>query len=293
MKHLPLYLIAAVLPWSLGAEQNEFKVVGSDLLQHALEKPFMEYAEGQEEWSVSLDLFGSIPALNQLEAGDADLAVVAIPDDSTKPSSEYQMVPFAFQVAMVVVNEVNPMEELNFSQLEGIYGINSEVNYARWNEIGLTGVWSNRPIQAMALNKNESVVFELFKYKALNRSPLKATVILATTEREIYDAMSSDAGTIAVVDRAPTGDGFKVLAISSGAQGEFGFGPTPENVFYGDYSMRLPIYLVFKEENKQKIKEILHFLLSKSLAETIGKKGFMPLPENVRRRTILELDIEP
>lgn len=276
-----------------GAKPIEIKVVGTDLLQATLQQSLAAFAQDYEQWSLNVDLFGSMPALEMMKAGEADLAIVAIPDDSPKPSADFEVVPFAFQTAVIIVKDINPLVEINFPQLKGIYGTTSEVNYTRWNEMGLTGVWSNRPIQALALDKGNSVVFELFKFKALERSPLKSNVSLIPSEQELLSVMGTDSASIAVIDRVPQSDQYRALSVASGEPGEFAFGPTPENVFYGDYLMRLPLYIVFRAEKKQQLKNILHYLLSSDISNILAGDGFMPLPENVRRRTILELDIEP
>jgi len=292
MKHFFIYFLISSIALAVRVQAFEIKVVGTDLLDATLQQPLTEFAESHKDWTLNLDLYGSIPALERLKAGQADLAIVAIPDDSPKPAEDYQVVPFAFQVAVVIVKDINPLVEIDFSQLKGIYGISSDVNYGRWNEMGLTGLWSNRPIQALALSNEDSVVFELFKYKALNQSPLKPNVSLAASERELFATMETDSAAIAVIDHVPDSDTYRALPVGTGKAGEFAFGPTPDNVFYGDYALRLPIYLVFKEEKKLKIKDILYFLLSKEVEEILDGEGFMALPENVRRRTVLELDIE-
>lgn len=269
--------------------------MGSDLLDGILKERLAAYAAEHDQWSLSIDLFGSMPALEMMRAGEANLAIVAIPDDAPKPSaSDFEAVVFAFKIAVIIVKNVHPMVEIDFSQLKGIYGTTGETSYTRWGEMGLTtSGWNNRPIQALALTTEDSVVFELFKYKALDRSPLKSNVALVTTAEELYAIMGIDSAAVAVADRVPQSSQYRALSVASGKSGEIAFGPTAENVFYGDYALRLPLYLVFHKDKKDEIKDLLAFLLSKDISNVLVSDGVMPLPENVRRRSLLELDIEP
>lgn len=286
---LTLLSILAIVAGSLALRAGEIKVVGSDLLNAPVTKLLAAYAK-EHNLDVEIDLFGSIPAMSQLRNDEAQLGLVSHVDDTEFEHDGMEIVPFAYQVAVVVVNEDNRLSELSLEQLAGIFGTSSETYYTRWGELGLSGGMATRSIQPIVMSRPGSVVVELFKYKALDRSPLKPNIVMIEGYEGNSELIAGDSGAIAIFPYKPDDNSLKALSVSGDDENGFAFGPTRENVFYGDYPMRLPFYLVFKPENKNAIDGLLRFMLSPEMSQSLEKNGFMPLPENVRKRTILELD---
>jgi ABC-type phosphate transport system substrate-binding protein len=141
-----LLSLLAVSSLALVAHADKIEVVGSDLLDGAVVKPLEAFAESKH-LEVGIDLFGSIPAMSQLRNDEAQLAFVARPDDGKFELEGYKIIPFAYQVAVIVVNDNNPLSELSLKQLGGVFGASSEQYYGRWGELGLAGNMATRSIQ--------------------------------------------------------------------------------------------------------------------------------------------------
>ncbi|MDP0495372.1 MAG: substrate-binding domain-containing protein [Verrucomicrobiota bacterium JB024] len=275
---------------ALVAHADKIEVVGSDLLEGAVVKPLEAFAESKH-LEVGIDLFGSIPAMSQLRNDEAQLGFVARPDDGKFELEGYKIIPFAYQVAVIVVNDDNPLTELSLKQLGGVFGASSEQYYGRWGELGLAGNMATRSIQPVVVEIPDSVVRELFKSKALKRAPFKSNTLTVVDFSKTPEVILNDSGAIGIFPYMPTQSGLKALSVSTGEQGSFAYGPSRQNVYYESYPLRLPFYLVYKTENKAELRDILRFMLSDEMSKSLEDNGFMPLPENVRKRSILELDI--
>ena len=66
------------------------------------------------------------------------------------PRDEFNIYPFAYDVAVIVVNDSNPIDEISVAQLRGIFGSNEEFNLNTWGELGLSG-WGSRNIKRSLL----------------------------------------------------------------------------------------------------------------------------------------------
>ncbi len=271
------------------AQDATLRLAGSDLLGDSLEPALGRYEEASGE-TVEFDFIGTLPALTALSEDRADLAILAIPTDEQLPEDKYKLIPIAYQVAFVYVNAGNPVIELSLPQLSAMFSAGPQERIERWGQLGQAGPISTRSVQLMVEDAPDSVVVEMFKYIALDSRSIKSTATVVTTARELTDLVAADLGAIGVGNAPPTGGTVKTLSISSGDSGSFAFGPTPENVYYGDYLLRLPFYIAVPKSKGDAPKDFIKALLSEETAKEFRAAGFMPLPENVRKRTIQDLD---
>ncbi len=261
--------------------------MGSDLLAPAIEPTLRAYAT-QNDLEVEAEFIGSVPGKEKLKEGQADLAVLAAPDDTHLPAGNFKSIPIAYEVAFIVVDKQNPITEISMKQLASIYGARGNAELGRWGELGLTGAIAQRSITPLALDNDESVVLEMFKYRVLDSGSLKPNVTRVKSNLQLMELVSSDNGAIAITNRVIHKDKLRALQVSS--VDEFAFGPSPENVCYGQYPLRLTYYLVYPRDKQDELHEILRLLLGQEQAEAFEKQGFVALPENVRKRTLVELD---
>ena len=138
---LPLSLIAT-------AQAEEIRIAVSDLLADYIREPLQVYGT-ENGITLVVDSIGSLPALDRLRSDEIDLAIVAVPEGDELPRDEFDIYPFAYDVAVLVVNDSNPIDEISIAQLGGIFGSNEEFNLKTWGELGLSG-WGSRNIKALA-----------------------------------------------------------------------------------------------------------------------------------------------
>lgn len=277
-------LLALLLPvLSFG----QWTIVGSDLLAPALSPTLNAYAvhNGLE---IQTDFFGSVPGRDRLKNGEATMAILAAPSEADLPGGNFKTIPIAYEVAFIAVDKLNPVTEISTAQLAAIFGSSAKGNFTRWGDLGLQGPIASRSIQPLALDNDNTVVLELFKYRVLNSGSLKTQVNRVKSNLQVMELLSSDSGSIAITNRIILEDKIRALAISD--ESEFAFGPTPENVHYGEYPLRLSYYLVYPREKQEELKPLLRVLLGNDQADAFVKQGFVPLPKTVRERMVVELD---
>ena len=280
---LPLTLIVT-------AQAEEIRIAASDLLADYIRAPLKAYAAENDSTFV-VDSIGSLPALDRLRSDEIDLAIIAVPEGDEVPRDEFSVYPFAYAVAVIVVNDSNPIDEISVARLGGIFGSKEELNLNTWGELGLSGM-SSRNIKALAGTSYESIALELFKYSILKGSVMKPSVSMVK-DTEVEDLLRSDAASIAILSRMPENKNIKVLMVSSDSDTYApAFGPTDDNVHYGDYPIRLAFYIVCNLRDDARLRPLIRELLNDEVATSLRSNDLIPLPETARRMSLLDLDLE-
>ena len=280
---LPLSLIAT-------AQAEEIRIAVSDLLADYIQAPLKVYG-AENDTTIVVDSIGSLPALDRLRSDEVDLAIVAVPEKDELPRDEFNIYPFAYDVAVIVVNDSNPIDEISVAQLGGIFGSNEEFNLNTWGELGLSG-WGSRNIKTLAVTSNKSIALELFKHSIFKGGGMKPSVSMVK-DTEIEDLIGSDVASIAILSRMPENSNIKVLMLSSGDDTYSpAFSPSDYNVHYGDYPIRLSFYMLYNMRDDVKLRSTIRELLNDEVATSLRANDFMPLPDTLRRKFMIDLDLE-
>jgi phosphate transport system substrate-binding protein len=284
-----LYLLFALIAAPIAFGQT-CRIAGSDWLGPILGDAL---AQSSQLKGVELQMHfkGSIPAKQQLKAGKADIAIIASPQKEDLGAS-YHVIPLGFEVALVGVNVENPLNEINYKQLEGIFGASKNENIGRWSDLGLSGAWATRGIQSMLLPRQTGTTL-LFIHDVLKEGNVRPTVRWVDTIHAIEQRLGADPGSIAILPFTSRVEATKLLAVAKESVSGVSFTPTEENIFYGDYPLRLPLYLVFSKMPSPETQKVVQVLLSEAVARKLSEQGVCPLPKKIRERTFLELDFNP
>ena len=274
---------SALLP--LGAE---IRISASDLLADSIRAP-LQVDGGETAFDFEIESIGSLPGLDRLRADETDLAVIAVPDGHEVPREDFMVYPFAYDAAIAVVNQSNPIDEVSMGRLGGIFGVNEEYNLNTWGDLGLSG-WGNRSIKPLVGRKAGSISFELFRNAVLERGAFKPSVSMVEDD-EVEQLVASDAVSIGILPALPENQKLKILMISSDEESP-AFSPSEANVHYDDYPIRLSFFLAFDPSDEARLKPTLRALLSDAVAEALREKGFFALPDTVRRKLLSDLETE-
>ena len=268
--------------------QTPIKIAGSDIVGEKISKEFLEQANLVGAKCV-LDMKGSRDGLRDVKNGNADIAIVAIPDAKNFPEN-LSVVPFAHQIATIVVNSQNPIEELSISQLRQIFGAMGEQT-DKWSNLGLKNTISLRNIYALSTGFKDNIAVELFKYKCLDGGKMSDSVDFKENSAQVLEIIKTTSNAIAIVNVAPESPNVKTLAISQDSSKTQPFKPTAENVQNGDYPLSLHFYLVYDKKNIKNLRPLLQILLSDNIAKSISDGNLVAAPKNFRKTYSLELDI--
>lgn len=289
MKKSSILAAVAVFAASVLTAQT-LRLGGSDILRPVVADEVAKLSKSAG-LDVSMDMRGTYLALPEILDGKSDVAIIVLPAGRKLPDG-LRAFPFAFQAAVVVVNDVNPIEEISTKQLFDIYSRKAEPRAESWRQIGVSDV-SLRDIMAISTSFSDNMVIELFKNSALDGSNLGTWVNMIPKKQDILNTIKTNNSAIAVVAKASTGDMMKVLPVSksSGGSKSYAYKPDVESVSSGDYPMTLPFYIVFKPENQAKVKPLVKILLGEKIAKCLDDSDFYSAPENSRKKSIFELDL--
>jgi phosphate transport system substrate-binding protein len=288
------FILLAALGGAAGLQAQTVLVAGSDLLQVAVGEPLAQYVV-KNGLDVKVDFYGTIPALAQLKSGKVLLAVVAAPDGQQPSTKDYTVVPYAYQVAYVLVNSDNPITEIDRDQLTGVFGT-GQTDINQWAQLGMSGEWATRPILAETTSTDDGVVIEMFKHIILGGTDVKPNVLVLKSGNDLAKAMADNPTILAIGRYVPPAAKSLYVAFEhtgdtgTGGGSKVSFAPTVENIYTGDYPLRVPFYLVYKPENKEKVRQLLQVLLGEEFVNHLKDQHFVPVPDTVRKRSLLELD---
>ncbi|MCD8482454.1 MAG: substrate-binding domain-containing protein [Verrucomicrobia bacterium] len=260
------------------------RVFGSDLLSGALQQALRDFAQA-DDLQVDVALSGSSIARREIDNGRAHIAILAAPDGRLS-IPDHRAVPLGFQVVTVIVHESNPVTQLSIPQLVSIYAQGAPVNIEDWGALGGGGVWRARKINMNAIRMRNNIALEIFNNLVLGDREMKTAVTFWQDPRALGTRVMEDNSAIAIMPSAAQRPLTRTLAIAAEAGGQ-AFPPTPENVLFGDYPLRMPFYIVFRngsEDTNPTINALLRFLLSDEIAQKLTAAGFMPLVQRERRQ---------
>ncbi|HAV14530.1 MAG TPA: hypothetical protein DCX06_13720 [Opitutae bacterium] len=282
-----LYLLLAALA-SSAVHANEIRISASDLLADYIEEPLITYGK-ENGIDFEIESIGSLPALENLRSDEIDIAIIAAPEVDASLREDFTLYPFAYDVAVVAVNAGNPIDEITLSRLGGIFGANEEYNFNTWGDLGLSG-WGSRSIKPVAGPAEDSISLELFKHTVFKGGVIKQKVAMVKDD-EVENLLIGDAASIAIMSSMPKNKKVKAIMVSETTDSP-AFGPSEDNVHYGDYPIRLAFYIVFNKRDEAKVKPVLRLLLNDTIAASLRENNLFALPDTIRRKLTIDLDLE-
>jgi hypothetical protein len=260
----------------------QIRVVGSDLVR----QPVIALAARSESLKVQSDLIGSQPALAALRENTADLAFVLDAPGTAADYTGLRRVPFAYLAAIFVVSDRNPIENLNRSQLRGLFGAEETAKFNRWGDLGLTGEFANRNINVRSVAPRTTLAYDFFRHTVLQTPRTRPNLQLEESVDALVRALQQDNLSIGLSPLPPQeGSGLKALAISGDA-GETPFPPSLENIHLGDYKHRLPIEIVYSSDRRELVRAFVEELFSETSAADLRAAAFAREPTSATRNRV-------
>ena len=225
--------------------------------------------------NLSVSKMGSLPIIEDFLSDKLDICIIAIPEEGEFPSLNVEnlvKIPFAYISSVIVVNSDNPISEINFDQLYSIYGDTSSTsNFKNWRDLGVSSFLTS-PIKAYAVKEENEISSDLFRFEALKGAAFSKSVKFGKTE-EIERVIKQDKSSIGIFPSIPDDPELKILFLSRDNE-SIAYGPSVENLFYFDYQLRLPFYIIFDSMHTNKLYPLLCALLSDPAADILGKSNF-------------------
>lgn len=283
---LILSLIAACMFPRL--EATSIRIVGADLLGGVIREALLAEAQKQG-WDLAVDFSGSLSGQSAWERGEADIAILAVPEGAA-PLTAARIVPLAFEAVGLAVHESNPIQEVSLATLAGMFGAGGE-DFSRWGRLGASGSWQDRQIGLNAVRNRQLLSLEIFRARVLGPRDLANNISYWEAPDRILRHLATtppDVGLLPAGTPLPSGVRFLFIR---GEEGASPFRPTAQAVFYGDYPLQLPYYMYIRETSAA-AHEVIAFLLGDAMAERLRKAHYMALPETERRQLVAEFAAE-
>lgn len=281
-----LNYLTAVLTMGLGSHliAADITIFGTDLFSEAIVERINEslMLEGHE---VELQFEGSLAAREALDAGRAQAVLLALPDPSERFPASLSRYPVCSQIAALVVHESNPIRQLGIADIAGMFAMSGTL--LNWGQLTDDPSWQDRKIALYKADSAAALAEELFSAMALNHEDTKASLRSTSADPVAIAAIvSDDPSAIVLVDSLSVGKPARYLAVAP-EPGRQGYSPTPDNIFFGDYALRLPFELLVTPALPEPVlKSLLSALYSSAIDEALRSSGFIPIP-NAERDSIL------
>lgn len=269
------------------------QVGGTDYLEAPFERVVTELSEGTDAslaGEILVNLNGTTPARRGLESGHLEMALIFQREENPTEIEGYERLPLGYQIIQVLVHESNPLDSIRVNRLTGIFGSAEEFDFNRWGDLGLME-WADRTMVSYYVSGEVNLSTEYFREAVMTYPHFKISAVESPSRSSLLDSIRSEANAIGLsgyVGDAPLG--VKVLALSSDAT-ETPVVPNPESVHFGDYPLRIPLFLYFRSELLDRIRPLLILCYSNSFRGDLVESGMVPIPQSVQDQILLDLSL--
>lgn len=258
----------------ISATAEQVRTCASDIIAETARSIMETVAPGSEP-----EVRNSADALQRIRSGEADLAIVAIPDGTELPG-DLHCVPFANEVAILVVNDSNPLKETSLDVLANAL---STTGNNKWSVFGLGGIRAEKNFVLHLPDTASSMTQQVLRSHTIRAGSFKEnTVILsANDDPETFVREQVDCLMVLRGLKVPP-SGHALMIANDSSENAFAHPATESSVFYGDYPLRLPFYIVTRKDAPRAVADLEENLLSDAAADELTKAGYVPVPKNER-----------
>ena len=252
--------------------------------------------------TISVDIGGSGQGGPRLTNGTADFAFIAremMGREEFPFKDKFGYKPLAISVAggslavkaftdciVFIVNKDNPLDEINFAQLDAMYslthnrGIREPIT--KWGQLGLTGEWADKPIHLWGVEIPNG--YDTFvNWHVLAHGQWRGDIQAQHTVIPLSDKVAADKYAISYTGLAwNTNAGTKVLKLAV-HKGDPAIAPTFDAVAAQQYPLSRTIYMFVNRTPDKSLnpvlREFIRYALSRQGQQIVVDDGvFTPLP---------------
>jgi ABC-type phosphate transport system substrate-binding protein len=262
-----------LLAQTLSAAGEQLRVCVSDILAATAFPLVTAAAPGMEA-----EALNSMEALRRIRSGEADLAIIATPDGTGLPE-DLHCAPFAYEVTIIVVNNSNPLKE---TTLDALANALSASGGSTWKVFGIDGMRGENHFVLHLPDSNSSMTQQILRSHSFRQGSFKENAVILSANDDPELAMREQADCLMALRGLQVPQSGHALQIASSSETAFAYPPTESSVFYGDYPLRLPFYIVTRKNAPSPVADLEEALLSDSAAQTLAEAGYVPVPKSER-----------
>jgi phosphate transport system substrate-binding protein len=268
--------------------------VGSDTLANLMTLWTEEFKRFYPNVNIQVQAAGSSTAPPALTEGTSNLGPMSrkmkaeeIESFERKYGYKPTAIPVAIDALAVYVHKDNPITGISIPQVDAIFsatrtcGHTSEVT--TWGDLGLTGEWTQRPIQLYGRN-SVSGTYGYFKEAALCKGDFKNSVNEQPGSASVVQGITKSINGIGYSGIGYRTSGVRAVPLAKDDGSEF-IEPSPDNAVSGKFPLARFLYVyVNKHPNKPLPpleREFFRMVMSKIGQSVVVKDGYIPLPSTV------------
>lgn len=256
--------------------KKSITIKGSDTIVNLGQKFAEEYMNKNKDYKIQVTGGGSGVGLKALVGGTTDIANASrkIKDKEVKTIEESGAKVEKFIIAKdgvtIYLNKDNPVEELSFSQLKGIF----TGKVKNWKEVG-----GNDKNIIVYGRDSSSGTYSYVRKNVLKGEDYASTVQTLQGTAAIVQAVAKDPNGIGYGGKAYS-EGIKIPKIKK-ADTDTAYAPDEKAVAEGKYPLARPLFMYTTDKvlaAKPEIKDYLNWILSKDGQKIVADIGFFPMP---------------
>ncbi|AUX92624.1 PstS family phosphate ABC transporter substrate-binding protein [Mixta gaviniae] len=265
--------------------------VGSDTLGNLMALWGESFNRQYPGVNVQVQAAGSSTAPTALAAGAAQLGAMSRPMQPAERQLFQQRygypplaVPVALDALVVVVNQDNPLSQLNAQQLDAIFSITRRCGAAQaphvWGDLQLTQPgWRQRPLQRLGRN-SASGTWGYFKQQALCGGDFRHDVGEYPGSAAVVQAVASNLNAIGYASFGFHISGVKMLALAKAGEAVM---PDAATIRSGRYPYARPLYIYINKPPGKAPEPLTAAFLRQALSPEgqalVSQAGYLPLSD--------------
>lgn len=253
-------------------EAQSIIVKGSDTVLPLSQREAEEYMTANPDASITVIGGGSGVGLAALIDDEVDIAMASrtIKDSEIENAEANGVNPVEHVIAWdgiaVVVNPENPVTEITFEDLKGIY----DGSISNWADVG-----GDDLAITVITRDSSSGTYGYFQEEVLLDEEYRADALVQPATGAIVQEVSQNTGAIGYIGYAYLNE--EIAALSLDADGEGFVEATPENIIAGTYPLARPLHYYTNGEPTGLAKEYIDYVMSSTGQDIVSDVGYFPV----------------
>lgn len=279
--------------------------VGSDTLAGMTTLWFEEFKRIYPSVNGQVQASGSSTAPPALTERTAQLGPMSRPMRNREIEAferEHGYKPTELRVAIdaigIFVHRDNPIQGLNFTQLDQIFSVTLRCGATKpletWADLGMDYPWAKRGMQLFGRN-SVSGTYGYFKKNALCGGDFKSSVNEQPGSASVVQSVSSAINTIGYSGIGYQVSGSKLLPIAK--QGSDYVEASQENILSGKYPLSRYLYVYVNKHPFKPLspieQEFIRFIYSAQGQALVSKDGYVPISPDIAMRELAKVSLQP
>lgn len=278
--------------------------VGSDTLAGMMTLWVEEFNRLYPNVNAQVQASGSSTAPPALTEGTAQFGPMSRPMRNREMEAferTYGYKPTELRVAIdaigLFVHRDNPIEGLNFTQLDSIFSstlrCGASQSVENWSQLGLSFPWAKRRMQLFGRN-SVSGTYGYFKQHALCSGDFKANVNEQPGSASVVQAVASSINTLGYSGVGYRVSGVRLIPIAR--QGSDYVYPTHDNILSGRYPLSRYLYVYINKHPSHPLtpveREFIRFIFSQQGQALVSKDGYLPISAELAEQELIKVGIQ-